>query len=278
MSKSVDRLQKISAIKESLVCIGLDPDPQKMPCSDIFEFCKTIIDSTQNLTAAYKPNMGIFEAFGIDGLRSLEKVIGYVRANYSDVFLIGDGKRGDIGSTSGKYAHAMFDIWDFDAITVNAFSGFDSLEPFLKYSDRGVFVWCKSSNPDGYQLQDLEISGRDGRKVFEIIAEYCVEWNSYGNLGLVVGATYPEELGTIRKIAPELPILVPGIGSQAGDLENSVKLGLGEETHNLLISSSRGIIYASDELSTYGDKAAEECLMLRDKINNILTSLDRSFI
>ena len=207
-------------MKESLVCIGLDPDPAKMPCCDVFEFCKTIVDNTQSFAAAYKPNLGFFEAFGIDGLRSLEKVIGYIRTSYPGTFLIGDGKRGDIGSTSEKYAYSMFKLWDFDAVTVNVFAGFDSIEPFLKYSDRGIFVWCKSSNPDGYQLQDLLVRGEDGKKIFEIIAEYCVEWNSSGNLGLVVGATYPEELGTIRRIASDLPILVPCVGSQSGDLES----------------------------------------------------------
>ncbi len=278
MTKFLDKLQKTSWMKKSLVCIGLDPDPVRMPCPDVFGFCKTIIDSTQSYTAAYKPNMGFFEAFGIDGLRSLEKVIEYIRTNYPDIFLIGDGKRGDIGSTSEKYAHAMFNLWDFDAVTVNAFSGFDSIEPFLKYSDRGVFVWCKSSNPDGYQLQDLVVSGEDSKKIFEIIAEYCVEWNSSGNLGLVVGATYPEELSRIRQIAPELPILVPGVGSQSGDLESSVKFGLATETHGLLISSSRGIIYASDLVSVYGNEAAKACALLREKINNILINLDRSFV
>jgi len=278
MSKFLDRLQKTSSMKKSLVCIGLDPDPKRMPCPDVFQFCKTIVDSTQSFTTAYKPNMGFFEAFGIDGLRALEKVTKYIRANYPEILLIGDGKRGDIGSTSEKYAHAMFDLLDFDAVTVNAFSGFDSIEPFLRYSDRGVFVWCKSSNPDGYQFQDLVVSGTDGKKVFEIIAEYCVEWNSSDNLGLVVGATYPEELATIREIAPELPILVPGVGSQSGDLESSVKFGLAKETHGLLISSSRGIIYASEQLSQYGNEAAKACSTLREKINNILMGLDRNFV
>jgi len=278
MSKFLDRLQKTSSMKKSLVCIGLDPDPMRMPSPDVFQFCKTIVDSTQSFTTAYKPNMGFFEAFGIDGLRALEKVTKYIRANYPEILLIGDGKRGDIGSTSEKYAHAMFDLLDFDAVTVNAFSGFDSIEPFLRYSDRGVFVWCKSSNPDGYQFQDLVVSGTDGKKVFEIIAEYCVEWNFSGNLGLVVGATYPEELATIREIAPELPILVPGVGSQSGDLESSVKFGLAKETHGLLISSSRGIIYASEQLSQYGNEAAKACSTLQEKINNILMDLDRNFV
>ncbi len=278
MSKFLDRLQKTSSMKKSLVCIGLDPAPMRMPSPDVFQFCKTIVDSTQSFTTAYKPNMGFFEASGIDGLRVLEKVTKYIRANYPEILLIGDGKRGDIGSTSEKYAHAMFDLLDFDAVTVNAFSGFDSIEPFLRYSDRGVFVWCKSSNPDGYQFQDLVVSGTDGKKVFEIIAEYCVEWNSSGNLGLVVGATYPEELATIREIAPELPILVPGVGSQSGDLESSVKFGLAKETHGLLISSSRGIIYASEQLSQYGNEAAKACSTLREKINNILMDLDRNFV
>ena len=118
MSKFLDRLQKTSSMKESLLCIGLDPDPARMPSPDVFEFCKTIVDSTQSFTAAYKPNMGFFEAFGMDGLKALEKIVEHIRTNYPEIFLIGDGKRGDIGSTSSKYAHAMFNVWDFDAVTV----------------------------------------------------------------------------------------------------------------------------------------------------------------
>lgn len=271
-------MQEISVSKKSLLCIGLDPSPDKMPISDVFEFCKLIIDHTEVFTAAYKPNMGFFEAFGLKGLKSLEKVIDHIKSNYPDVLIIGDAKRGDVAPTSSKYAYAMFEIWDFDAVTVNAFSGFDSIEPFLKYTDRGVFVWCKSSNPDGYQLQDLIIKGTTDRKIFQVIAEYCVSWNSEGNLGLVVGATYPEELKIVRDIVGELPILVPGIGSQSGDLEGSVRAGLGRKNHGLLVSSSRGIIYASSDLNNFGPAAANASSNLRGNINNILEDVGRSFI
>lgn len=278
MTKFCDSLQEISVLKKSLVTIGLDPDPDKMPVSDVFEFCKLIIDYTEVFTAAYKPNMGFFEAFGLEGLKSLEKVIDHIKSNYPDVLIIGDAKRGDIAPTSSKYAYAMFEIWDFDAITVNAFSGLDSIEPFLKYTDRGVFVWCKSSNPDGYQLQDLIVKGTSDRKIFQIIAEYCVSWNKEGNLGLIVGATYPEELKIVRDIVGELPILVPGIGSQSGDLEASVRAGLSRENHGLLVSSSREIIYASSDPNNFGPAAANASSNLRENINNILADLGRSFI
>ena len=277
MTKFADSLQEISVLKKSLLTIGLDPDPDKMPVSDVFEFCKLIIDYTEDFTAAYKPNMGFFEAFGLEGLKSLEKVIDHIKSNYPDVLIIGDAKRGDIAPTSSKYAYAMFEIWDFDAVTVNAFSGLDSIEPFLKYTDRGIFVWCKSSNPDGYQLQDLIVKGTSDRKIFQIIAEYCVSWNNEGNLGVIVGATYPEELKIVRDIVGELPILVPGIGSQSGDLEASVRAGLGRENHGLLVSSSRGIIYASSDPNNFGPAAADASSNLRENINNILTELGRSF-
>ena len=278
MTKFADSLQEISISKRSLVSIGLDPDPDKMPISDVFEFCKLIIDHTEIFTAAYKPNMGFFEAFGLEGLKSLEKVIDHIKSNYPDVLIIGDAKRGDIAPTSSKYAYAMFEIWDFDAVTVNAFSGFDSIEPFLKYTDRGVFVWCKSSNPDAYQVQDLVVKGTADRKIFQVIAEYCVSWNNEGNLGLVVGATYPEELKIVRDIVGELPILIPGIGSQSGDLEASVRAGLGRKNHGLLVSSSREIIYASSDLNNFGPAAANASSVLRGDINNILEEVGRSFI
>ena len=278
MTKFAESLQDISVSKKSLLTIGLDPDPDKMPVSDVFEFCKLIIDHTEVFTAAYKPNLGFFEAFGLEGLKSLEKVIDHIKSNYPDVLIIGDAKRGDIAPTSSKYAYAMFEIWDFDAVTVNAFSGLDSIEPFLKYTDRGVFVWCKSSNPDGYQLQDLIVKGTPDRKIYQAIAEYCVSWNSEGNLGLIVGATYPEELKIVRDIVGELPILVPGIGPQLGDLEASVKAGLGRENHGLLVSSSRGIIYASSDRNNFGLAAANASSDLRENINNILVDLGRSFI
>ena len=278
MTKFTDSLQDISVLKKSLLTIGLDPDPDKMPVSDVFEFCKLIIDHTEVFTVAYKPNLGFFEAFGLEGLKSLEKVIDHIKSNYPDVLIIGDAKRGDIAPTSSKYAYAMFEIWGFDAVTVNAFSGLDSIEPFLRYTDRGVFVWCKSSNPDGYQLQDLVVKGTTDRKIYQVIAEYCVSWNNEGNLGLVVGATFPDELKIVRDIVGELPILVPGIGSQSGDLEASVRVGLGRENHGLLVSSSRGIIYASSDRNNFGPAAANASSDLRENINNILADLGRSFI
>lgn len=277
MSKFKDDLQRISALKKSLICVGLDPDPDKMPVSDVYEFCKVIVDQTEEFVTAYKPNLAFFEALGLNGLIALEKLISYVKTNYPNVLLLGDGKRGDIGDTSRRYAYAMFNLWDFDAVTVNAFAGFDSIESFLEYRDRGIFVWCKSSNPDGHQLQDLSINGNNSKKVFQVIAENCVEWNTNDNIGLVVGATYPEELQIVRDIAEDLPILVPGIGPQMGDLEASVKAGLAKKDHGLLISSSRGIIYASNEVNMYGDEARNSSQELSKKISNVLDRVGRNF-
>lgn len=277
MAKFKNDLQRISTLKKSLICVGLDPDPQKLPVSDVFEFCKVIVDRTEEFVTAYKPNLAFFEALGLDGLIALEKLIGYIKTNYPNVLLLGDGKRGDIGDTSRRYAHAMFNLWDFDAVTVNAFAGFDSIESFLDYEDRGIFVWCKSSNPDGYQFQDLCVDGDTSRKVFQVIAEKCVEWDTNDNLGLVVGATYPEELQIVRDIAEDLPILVPGIGPQMGDLEASIKAGLAKSNHGLLISSSRGIIYASGESNTYGVEARKSSQELSRKISRVLDDVGRNF-
>ena len=264
--------------KKSLVCVGLDPDPKRMPVADTAEFCISVVDAVQKYVSAIKPNLAFFEAMGIDGLNDLKSVLDYVNTKYPDLLVIGDGKRGDIGSTSERYAKAMFDYWGFQAITVNAFAGYDSIKPFLDYGDKGVFVWCKSSNPDGGQLQDVCVDGSRSERFYERLASMVFDWNSNGNAGLVVGATYPDELENIRQLCPDMPLLVPGVGSQSGDLEKSLKVGLGQQGHNLLINSSRSIIYATGNTENYAEKSAEVTRSLNDKIDDILLNLDRSFV
>ena len=278
MPTFVERLHKITSANKSLVCIGLDPDLDLLPIRDVHEFCVKIIDSVQADVVALKPNMAFFESMGIDGLRVLERIISYVRGHYPEILLIGDGKRSDIGSTSIKYASAMFEFWGFDAVTVNAFAGRDSIQPFLDYADKGVFVWCKSSNPGGSVFQNLEYYDEglgEISSLYHLIARKVVDWNVNGNAGLIIGATYPSELTRVRQSAPGLPILVPGIGSQQGSLEHAVKFGIDVEDHNLLISSSRSILYGSKNADEYPKVAHKSVLNLKREINSILTCLDR---
>ena len=189
---------------------------------------------------------------------------------YPEKLTIGDAKRGDIGSSSAKYAHALFDYWGFDSVTVNAFAGKDSIEPFLKYKDKGIFVWCKSSNPDGPQFQGEHDSKDDKLSLFENIALSVSRWNKYGNLGLVVGATYPDDISRVRGLAPGIPILIPGVGSQEGELELSVSAALDLGSPNFLINSSRSIIYSSGDSVSFSDSAREAATNLRNSINKYL--------
>ena len=228
-----EKFSQLIESKKSLVCVGLDPDPTRMPSESTVEFCTNIVDAVQKYVAAIKPNLAFFEAMGLAGLSDLKSVLDYVNARYPDLLIIGDGKRGDIGSTSGQYAKAMFDYWGFHAITVNAFAGYDSIKPFLDYHDRGVFVWCKSSNPDGGQIQDIYVGSSKSERFYEFFATMISGWNSYGNVGIVVGATYPDELKNVRQLCPGMPLLVPGVGSQSGDLEGSLVAGLDQQNHNL---------------------------------------------
>ena len=273
-----EKFNRILETKKSLVCVGLDPDPGRMPSDNTVEFCVNIIDAVQEHVSAIKPNLAFFEAMGLDGLSDLKSVLDYVHARYPDLLVIGDGKRGDIGSTSGQYARAMFDYWGFHAITVNAFAGYDSIKPFLEYRDRGVFVWCKSSNPDGGQIQDLYVDGSKSERFYERLAAMISSWDLHGNVGLVVGATYPDELKNVRMLCPGMPFLVPGVGSQSGDLEGSLEAGIGKEKNDLLINSSRSIIYASENVENYADKAAAATLSLNGKIDDTLSNMGRSFI
>ena len=271
-----ERLQRASSANQSLVCVGLDPDPELMAIPDVFEFNRAIVDATADLVCAYKPNFPFYEALGIPGLRALESTIDHIRSAAPNVVLIGDGKRGDIGSTNKMYARALFETWGMDAATINAWGGGDSVEPYLEYGDRGVFVWCKSSNPGAAEFQDVRVPFEgESLPLYEWLAIRSVDWNRAGNVGLVVGATYPEQLGSVRSRCPGMPILVPGIGVQGGDLEQSIIHGLDTETPNLLISSSRGITYRSQDPFRFEDAARDAAVRLRDSINDVLSDEGR---
>jgi len=287
VSEFIDRLDNAAGTNRSLVCVGLDVDPALMPVLDVSAFNRAIVDATKDLVCAYKPNIAFYEALGIEGLEALRDTVAYIRKVAPDVVLLCDAKRGDIDSTSAKYAEAMFDYWGFDAVTVNGYLGEDSLMPFFKYAEKGVFVLCRTSNPGAYEFQDIIISppasesvvGDKGHKMplYEWVALRSAEWNTNGNLGLVMGATSPDQLRTVRRHCPGMPILIPGIGAQGGELEAAVKNGIGRcadgqpTSHNILINSARGIIYA-DRTSkgfAYGARAAAK--RLRDDINHVLS-------
>ena len=206
-----------------------------MPIEDVALFNKRIIEATSDLVCAYKPNIGFYEALGMSGLNALEKTLESIP---SHIPIIGDAKRGDVHPF---YAKAAFEVWGFDAVTVNAYAGRDTIEPFIAYADRGVFVLCRTSNPSAVDFQNQPIGNE---MLFDKVAKMAVDWNSNDNVGLVVGATAPEEISRIRKQAPGLPFLIPGIGAQGGDLNRSMKDG---NTDGIaLINVSRGISFAGD--------------------------------
>ena len=267
MSTFLDKLEKACQANKSLLCVGLDPDPSRMPIPDVYEFNRAIVDATIDLVCAYKPNLAFYEALGLDGLKALERTLDHIRRVSSSVLIIGDAKRGDIDSVSAAYATALFDRWGFDAATVNAYGGGDSIEPFLSYGDRGVFVWCRSSNPGARDFQDLE--DRDGRPLYQQMAKVYQSWNQKDNLGLVVGATYPKELKILRELCPRMPFLIPGVGAQSGDLRLAVLFGMDAEGRGAIISSSRGVLYGSDG-SDFAQVARNKAESLKVAINQVL--------
>ena len=264
----LEKLLAAARTNESLLCIGLDPDPELMPGVSVIEFNKRIIDATSDLVCAYKPNLAFYEAMGIEGLRALEKTVAYIPKT---VPIIGDAKRGDIGNTARAYAKALFETFGFDAATVNPYLGYDSIQPFIEYKGKGVFILCRTSNVGSADFQALQLS-EASIPLFEIVAQRAKEWNIYGNVGLVVGATYPEELMRVRHLCPDMPLLIPGIGAQKGDLASAVRYGVDERGERAIISSSRQIIYASKG-EDFDAVAREEALKLREQINLHLESL-----
>ncbi len=266
----IEKLTHAARKNKSLLCIGLDPDPRLMPDKvGVFEFNKAIIDATSDLVCAYKPNFAFYEALGNEGLDALKRTVDYLPEH---IPAIADAKRGDIGNTARAYAKAIFSYFNFDAATVNPYLGFDSIEPFIQYRDRGVFILCRTSNAGAVDFQSLRCEVEDGqRPLFELVALKASQWNTHGNIGLVVGATYPEELRLIRQSHPDMPLLIPGIGAQGGDLASTVRYGVDVQGEKAIINSSRQIIYASRE-KDFAEAARQAALTLRDQINQQLSA------
>lgn len=250
------------------VCVGLDSDYDKLPATvkdahsspeeAVFVFNREIVEATAQYASAFKPNSAFYESLGDSGIRALKRTSLYIHEHYPDIPVILDAKRADIGSTNDAYARAIFDDLEMDAVTVHPYLGREALQPFLDRKDRGIFVLAKTSNPGSGEFQDVEV---DGEKMYARVARHVAEaWNKNGNCGLVVGATYPEELAAVRAIAPELPLLVPGLGAQGGDVAATVKAGKGTHSFGLILNSSRGIIFASggDDFAAAAASAAAE--------------------
>jgi orotidine-5'-phosphate decarboxylase len=237
-----EKLGRSAERNQSLLCVGLDPDPERLAGADTAAFLTAVIEATRDLVCAYKANLAFYEQLGERGYAALRAV----RAAVPDeIPLIADAKRGDVAHTAAAYARALFDELGFDATTVNPYLGADALQPFLAYAGRGVLVVCRTSNPGARDLQDLEVSGPAGtRPLYEAVAELASACNRHGNVGLVVGATYPEEMRRLRTIAPTMPFLVPGIGPQGGELERSVEAGLDAAGGGLIMNASRQVLYA----------------------------------
>jgi orotidine-5'-phosphate decarboxylase len=268
-----DKLKDAVQKNRSLVCVGLDTDPALIPSGmNVLEFNKAIINATADFVCAYKPNIAFYEAQGEKGLVALHKTIEYVPQN---IPVILDAKRGDIGNTAQSYAKAVFEQMGCDAVTVNPYLGFDSLEPFLNYKEKGVIIICRTSNKGGADFQALpcQFEGKT-MPLYEVVALKASRWNTNRNLGLVVGATYPEELKNIRQANPDMPILIPGVGAQGGDLELSVRNGIDAHNRGIIINSSRGIIYAGKG-ADFANAAKKAAQTLRDEINQAIEEIKK---
>ncbi len=242
--------------EQKFVCVGLD--------SSDFSLIKKVVDQTADLVCAFKINSAFFEATGTDGLQALKKIIPYIHSKYSDIPVILDAKRGDIDNTNEAYAKSIFDDLQADAVTVQPLLGKESLEPFLGRIDKGIFVLIKTSNQGADEFQDLDVVVNGVTKpLYRIFAEHVKTWNSRENVGVVVGATHPEDLKEVRQIVGDMPILVPGIGAQGGDLKATLENGLDSHKTGLIINSSRGIIFA--------DNPREAALKLHQEIVSLLT-------
>jgi orotidine-5'-phosphate decarboxylase len=240
-----DTLAQAARLNDSLLCVGLDPEPARFPqpwqgdARRIFDFCSAIVDATKDLVLAFKPQIAYFAAHRAED--QLEQLMAYMRRTAAHVPVILDAKRGDIGATAEQYAREAFDRYQADALTISPYMGFDSLEPYLRYRDKGLFLLCRTSNPGGSDLQGQRLA--HGDLLFEHVARLAAgDWNRSGQLGLVVGATFPQEIARVRELAPGLPLLIPGVGAQGGDAQAAVRAGAGGA---LVVNSSRAVLYAS---------------------------------
>jgi len=261
--------------QDSMLCVGLDPDPKQFPASikgkggAILAFCREIVDATADLVCAFKPQIAYFAAHGAED--QLAQLIDHIHRQHPQVPVILDSKRGDIGSTAQQYAIEAFDRYQADAVTVNPYMGFDSMEPYLKYTNKGVIVLCRTSNPGGSDLQFLEVNEKDRTEkelLYQRVARLASShWNKTGQLGLVVGATFPEEISKVREIVGEMPLLIPGIGAQGGDIPATVQAGKVPNAPGtgMIINSSRAILYASQD-GNFADAARQAAMTTRDAL------------
>ena len=264
----IEKLRNRWQQADSLVCVGLDPEPAKFPAhlrgdaDAIFAFCRAIVDATADLACAFKPQIAHFAARGAED--ALQRLIAHIHAAHPGVPVILDAKRGDIGSTAQHYAAEAFERYRADAVTVNPYLGRDSVQPFLDHADKGVILLCRTSNPGSRDLQELDVGGR---KLYQHVAELVAnQWNGNGNCALVVGATWPQELADVRARIGDVPLLVPGVGAQGGDVEAVVKNGCTSDGTGLMISSSRAILYAGNG-EDFAEAARTAAQNLRDAIN-----------
>lgn len=247
----------------SLLCVGLDPDPAKIPAGvSQRDFLFGLVDATHDTVCAFKPNIAFFEPDLAEGITLLRDLVAYIQRY--DVPVLLDAKRGDIGHTAEAYARAVYDSLGVDAVTLNPYLGRDSLEPFLRRVDRTAFLLCRTSNPGAGDLQDLEV---EGHPLYERVAYLANQWDEHGNVGLVVGATYPAEAARIREICPDLPFLMPGVGAQAGEVEVAVRAALDAAGGGILVNASRGVMYAPAEDGRWQDASRGAAESLRDQIN-----------
>ena len=274
----LDKLLAASRTQNSLLCVGLDPEPGRLPAQlhdmpaarAITYFCRAIVEATAPYVCAFKPNLAFFEVLGPEGMSVFEEVL---QAIPEHIPVIVDAKRGDLGNTARNYAAALFDVYGCDAVTVNPYLGYDSAAPFLAYHEKGVIFVCRTSNPSARDFQDLLVCGEDGdnRPLYEVVARRVQSWNTAGNCGLVVGATYPQELRTIRAMCPDMPILIPGVGAQGGDLEASVVAGVDACGEKAIMAVSRAVLFAGKG-TDFATSAANEARALRDRINEVRKS------
>ncbi|HJU70551.1 MAG TPA: orotidine-5'-phosphate decarboxylase [Paucimonas sp.] len=271
-----EQLSAAWATNNSLLCVGLDPDVAKFPAhlqqqpDAIFQFCKAIIDATADAACAFKPQIAYFAALRAE--EQLEAICIYLRDNYPHLPIVLDAKRGDIGATAEQYAREAFERYGADAVTVNPYMGFDSVAPYLEWKERGAIVLCRTSNPGGSDLQFLMV---DGQPLYQHVARMVAEkWNVNGQCGLVVGATFPAELAQVRAIVGDMPLLVPGIGAQGGDIEATVTAGKTANGAGMMINSSRAILYARPDVQAgedFAQAARRAALDTRDAINRFRT-------
>ncbi len=268
----IDMLHDAQQRNGSMLCVGLDPEPTRFPArlkgdaNKIYDFCARIVDATADLTIAFKPQIAYFAAHRAEG--QLERLMEHMRRVAPHVPIILDAKRGDIGSTAEQYAKEAFERYGADAVTLSPFMGFDSVQPYLKFEGKGAFLLCRTSNPGGDDLQNQRLSSIEGAPLlYEHVARLAQgPWNVNGQLGLVVGATYPAEIERVRAVAPTLPLLIPGVGAQGGDAVATVKAGWRVDAP-IVVNSSRAILYASSG-EDFADAARREALKTRDLLQS----------